>query len=173
MTCFLRPTTSCTAFMSLILTEPYRLNHVALLSSYMLPTQVEILPTWLVPLLARSAAFYRSYQLSLPYPGLQPYSNKQWHPPAGARGSPHCFVTTKPAPYRPCWFALFPSAAPVWLHMACSPPLGCEYMWRRDCCQSHLFSVKCDVFRHRILFRLTIPPSPTGWIGGDQNMPRP
>lgn len=50
--------------------------------------------------------------------------------------------------------------------------LDCDYMWLRNSGESHLSGVRCHVFSHRIYYLgWRIPPSPTGWIEGNQNMP--
>lgn len=47
------------------------------------------------------------------------------------------------------------------------PPLGWESAWLISCYVSSLSNVRCFMFSRLVLFGFGIPPSPTGWTGGD------
>lgn len=51
--------------------------------------------------------------------------------------------------------------------MWCPLAPGSESMWLTNCCWSHLSSVRSCVFGHPHKPRAGVPPSPTGWRGGD------
>ena len=92
------------------------------------------LPIQLVPLAARPAAPHMVLHL-MSFTFLQACGIFQtsllWEPDLS-----HPLVTTEPASYSPCCFALQPVCGAAW-YVVFSP--GCEYMGPENCCQDHLF----------------------------------
>lgn len=67
-------------------------------------------------------------------------------------------------------YSFFPSAAPTWAcAVQCPPPSGSQYMWLKNCCQSHLPSATYCVFSHCYKPGAEILPSSTRWKAGNQN----
>ena len=86
-------------------------------------------------------------------------SNKPITSSQGNQASPH-LITMKPVSQSSCLFIVLPSGP---------PPLGCEYTWLINSCQSHLSRARCHVFGHPQNLRVGLPLSPIRWRGGKQN----
>ena len=133
-------------------------------------TQQESLPTWLLLLLARTAALHLLFSLraSVLCQGMEWFKKINNILLLEPRG-PHALITTNPASHNPSWFNLSLREAPMGPYVECSVLLHRLWVYVMNCCHSHLsiLSAVCSGISYSLGWRT--PPTSTGWREGGQS----